>query len=126
MPPRLRAIGPAGVATLAVMRRRVRIVLLAAVTAVIGGVTACASTAAGQIPPPAPKSAAAASAPARVPVTSSPSRPAVSPQIEVTGAPGHVKAKGAVLADASTGQLLWGRDVDTERPMASVTDRKST
>ena len=108
-------------ATLAVMRRRVRIVLLAAVTAVIGGVTACASTAAGQGPPPAPKSAAAAPAPTRVPVTSSPSRPAVSPQIEVTGAPGHVKAKGAVLADASTGQLLWGRDVDTERPMASVT-----
>ena len=32
-----------------------------------------------------------------------------------------MKAKGAVLADAATGQVLWGRDVDTERPMASVT-----
>jgi D-alanyl-D-alanine carboxypeptidase (penicillin-binding protein 5/6) len=41
--------------------------------------------------------------------------------IEVAGAPGGVRAKGAVLADAATGQLLWGRDVDTERPMASVT-----
>ena len=30
--------------------------------------------------------------------------------IEVTGAPGGVKAKGAVLADAATGQVLWGRD----------------
>jgi D-alanyl-D-alanine carboxypeptidase (penicillin-binding protein 5/6) len=40
---------------------------------------------------------------------------------EVTGAPGGVKAKGAVLADAATGQVLWSRDVDTERPMASVT-----
>ena len=41
--------------------------------------------------------------------------------IEVAGAPGGVKAKGAVLADVATGQLLWGRGVDTERPMASVT-----
>jgi D-alanyl-D-alanine carboxypeptidase (penicillin-binding protein 5/6) len=41
--------------------------------------------------------------------------------IEVTGAPAGVKAKGALLADAATGQVLWGRDVDTERPMASVT-----
>ena len=41
--------------------------------------------------------------------------------IQVTGAPGGVKAKGAVLADAATGQVLWGRDLGTERPMASVT-----
>jgi D-alanyl-D-alanine carboxypeptidase (penicillin-binding protein 5/6) len=39
----------------------------------------------------------------------------------VTGAPSGVKAKGAVLADAASGQVLWGRDADTERPMASVT-----
>jgi D-alanyl-D-alanine carboxypeptidase len=30
----------------------------------------------------------------------------------VTGAPGGVKAKGAVLADAATGQVLWGRDTE--------------
>src|SRR5208282_5275901 len=48
-------------------------------------------------------------------------RPSASPMIEVAGAPGGVKAKGAVLADAATGQVLWGRDVDTMRPMASVT-----
>ena len=41
--------------------------------------------------------------------------------IKVTGGPGGVKAKGAALADAATGQVLWGRSVDTERPMASVT-----
>jgi D-alanyl-D-alanine carboxypeptidase len=41
--------------------------------------------------------------------------------IQVAGAPGGVKAKGAVLADAATGQILWGRDLGTERPMASVT-----
>ena len=39
----------------------------------------------------------------------------------MVGTPGKVKAKGAVLADAATGQLLWGRGVDAERPMASVT-----
>jgi D-alanyl-D-alanine carboxypeptidase (penicillin-binding protein 5/6) len=39
----------------------------------------------------------------------------------VTGAPGGVRARGAILADAATGQVLWGRDVGTERPMASVT-----
>jgi len=45
----------------------------------------------------------------------------VGPLIEVTGAPRAVKAKGAVLADAYTGQVLWGRGLNTERPMASVT-----
>jgi serine-type D-Ala-D-Ala carboxypeptidase (penicillin-binding protein 5/6) len=47
-------------------------------------------------------------------------RPA-GPVIEVAGAPNGVKAKGAVLADAATGQVLWGRGADTERPMASIT-----
>ena len=48
-------------------------------------------------------------------------RPAVRRAIKVTGAPRGVKAKGAVLADAATGQILWGREVNTQRPMASVT-----
>jgi D-alanyl-D-alanine carboxypeptidase (penicillin-binding protein 5/6) len=41
--------------------------------------------------------------------------------IQVTGAPSGVHAKGAVIADASTGQVLWSRDLETERPMASIT-----
>ena len=41
--------------------------------------------------------------------------------IQVTGAPSGVHAKGAVLADAATGQVLWSRDLETERPMASIT-----
>ena len=41
--------------------------------------------------------------------------------IQVTGAPSGVKAKGAVLADAASGQVLWSRDPGTERPMASIT-----
>ena len=109
------------------MRLRVWIVLLTAVAAITGGVAAWASTVAGHGPGPVPMHAAAAArtrAPAartRAPATPSPPRPSASPMIEVVGAPAGVKAKGAVLADAATGQLLWGRDVDTERPMASVT-----
>ena len=109
------------------MRLRVWIVLLTVVAATTGGVAAWASTVAGHGPRPVPTHAAAAvrtRAPAvrtRAPATPSRPRPSASPMIEVAGAPGGVKAKGAVLVDAATGQVLWGRDVDTERPMASVT-----
>ena len=102
------------------MRLRVWIVVLTAIAAITGGVAAWASTGAGHDPRPVPTQAAAA-ARTRAPVTPSRPRPSASPMIEVAGAPGGVKAKGAVLADAATGQVLWGRDVDTERPMASVT-----
>jgi serine-type D-Ala-D-Ala carboxypeptidase (penicillin-binding protein 5/6) len=102
------------------MRLRVWIVLLSAVAAITGGVAAWASTVAGHGPRPVPRHAAAA-ARTRGPATPSRPRPSASPMIEVAGAPGGVRAKGAVLADAATGQLLWGRDADTERPMASVT-----
>ena len=102
------------------MRLRVWVVLLTAVAAITGGIAAWASTVAGHGPRPVPVHAAAA-ARTRAPATPSRPRPSASPVIKVTGAPGGVKAKGAVLADAATGQVLWGRDVDTERPMASVT-----
>lgn len=36
-------------------------------------------------------------------------------------APTGVRALGAELADAGTGQRLWGRDRGTKRPMGSVT-----
>ena len=102
------------------MRLRVWIVVLTAVAAITGGVAAWASTGAGHGPRLVPTHAAAA-ARTRAPSTPARPRPSASPMIEVAGAPGGVKAKGAVLADAATGQVLWGRDVDTERPMASVT-----
>ena len=105
-----------------------RIVSLAAIAVIVGGVAACApgsttarpaamhaSAAGTRPPPPAPS---APSAPAR---RSPLARPSARPAIQVAGAPGGVKAKGAVLADAVTGQVLWGRDLGTERPMASVT-----
>jgi serine-type D-Ala-D-Ala carboxypeptidase (penicillin-binding protein 5/6) len=96
------------------VRLRKGIVSLAAVVAV--GATACSSATAGDHASPAAR--LATTAPSGSATSASPSP---SPQIQVAGAPGGVKAKGAVLADAATGQVLWSRDLDTERPMASVT-----
>ncbi len=107
------------------MRLRAGIVALSVAAATIGGAAACASTVATQGPQRARNQAATAEARSHAPASSSRPTPlpppTASPVIEVTSAPSGVKAKGAVLADAGTGQILWGRDVGTERPMASVT-----
>ena len=101
------------------MGLRVRTASLALAATGIGALTACGATDPAQSPRPALiHTATPARTPARA--TPSPSAPA-SPAIQVTGAPGGVKAKGAVLADAETGQVLWDRAGATERPMASVT-----
>jgi serine-type D-Ala-D-Ala carboxypeptidase (penicillin-binding protein 5/6) len=105
------------------MRLRARIVSLTAVAVIAAGVAACAP-AAGEAgvgqhgPRPGKQAVIAPTSPSATPSRPSPS---VRPAIQVAGAPGGVKAKGAVLADAATGQVLWGRDLGTERPMASVT-----
>jgi serine-type D-Ala-D-Ala carboxypeptidase (penicillin-binding protein 5/6) len=101
------------------MRLRMRIVSLTAVAVIAGGVAACAPAAGRANPGPAAKQAV--SARTRPPATSARPSPSASPVIQVTGAPSGVKAKGAVLADAASGQVLWGRDLGIERPMASVT-----
>ena len=104
------------------MRLRTGIVSLIAVAAMIGGgAAAWASAVAREGPRPGHHRVAAAAARTRAPAGTSRPGASAGPVIVVTGAPGGVKAKGAVLADAATGQVLWGRDVDTERPMASVT-----
>ena len=103
------------------MRLRAGVALLTAMAAVTGGAAACGSALAGQGLQPVPRPATATAAPTRAPATPSGPRPVPGQVVEVTGAPGGVKAKGAVLADAATGQVLWGREVGTERPMASVT-----
>jgi serine-type D-Ala-D-Ala carboxypeptidase (penicillin-binding protein 5/6) len=43
------------------------------------------------------------------------------PRIEIAGAPRGVKAKAGILVDADTGQVLWTRQADAERPIASIT-----
>ncbi len=102
------------------MRLTTRIVAVTAVAAVIGGgIAAWAAADTGSGARSASEHAAA--------VTRTPPKPAVRPRppagpvIDVTGTPQGVKAKGAVLADAATGQVVWGRGLDAERPMASVT-----
>ena len=106
------------------MPLRARTGLLAAVVIVIGGVAAWASTAVGQTSRPVARPSVAATARVARPrpsATPARPRPSAGPVIEAAGAPGGVQAKGAVLADAVTGQVLWSRGLDTERPMASVT-----
>jgi D-alanyl-D-alanine carboxypeptidase (penicillin-binding protein 5/6) len=43
------------------------------------------------------------------------------PVIEVVGAPDGVLAKAGILVDAATGQVLWAKDENTVRPIASIT-----
>jgi D-alanyl-D-alanine carboxypeptidase (penicillin-binding protein 5/6) len=108
-------------------RARIAVVVLAAIG--VGAVAACDGangSATAQAPRPADtrtSSPPASPAKAPTPKTTQPSalHSLASPTIKASGAPKGVKAKGAILADASTGQLLWERAPDTERPMASIT-----
>ena len=101
------------------MRLRVRVVSLTAVAVIAVGLAACAPAAGEGSSRPAANQAAIART--RPPAAPSSPGPSASPVLQVTGAPGGVKAKGAVLADAASGQVLWARGLDAERPMASVT-----
>ncbi len=102
------------------MRLMTRIVAVTAVTVVIGGgIAAWAAADTGSGARSASEHAAAVTRPTPKPVVRP--RPPAGPVIDVTGMPQGVKAKGAVLADAATGQVLWGRGLDAVRPMASVT-----
>jgi D-alanyl-D-alanine carboxypeptidase (penicillin-binding protein 5/6) len=47
--------------------------------------------------------------------------PPASPSIEVVGVPKGVKAKEGILVDATTGQVLWSKNADIPRPIASIT-----
>jgi serine-type D-Ala-D-Ala carboxypeptidase (penicillin-binding protein 5/6) len=104
------------------MRLRMRVVSLIAVAAIAGGAAGCSATAGGGRQRPAARLATTTTATAPHPsATPANPSPSPSPAIQVAGAPRRVKAKGAVLADTATGQVLWSRGLDTERPMASVT-----
>jgi serine-type D-Ala-D-Ala carboxypeptidase (penicillin-binding protein 5/6) len=105
------------------MRLTARIVAGIAAAAVIGGgIAGWAVTDNGSGAGSASERAATVARGSRSPAARlQPKRSPAGPLIEVTGAPRGVKAKGAVLADATTGQVLWGRGLNTERPMASVT-----
>ncbi|MGH3149846.1 MAG: D-alanyl-D-alanine carboxypeptidase family protein [Streptosporangiaceae bacterium] len=103
------------------MRLTTRIVAVTVVAAAIGGgiaAWAAADTGSGARSASDRAAAVVTRKPSPKPVVRS--RPPAGPVIDVTGAPQGVKAKGAVLADAATGQVLWGRGLEIQRPMASV------
>lgn len=105
-------------------RLTTRLTILLAIAAVIGGaIVAWASSSNGPAPAFDHLSAGGRASPAASRSAAASPSPSPSPAgtIAVTGAPKDVKAKGAVLADADTGQVLWSRDMTSERPMASVT-----
>ena len=111
------------------MRLPARLTIAALAVAVASSVAACSSNAGlaydggGRSP--------SAAATARIPpgteaIKTAPAGPAIKtapagPVIEVTGAPAGVKAKTGILADATTGQVLWADLPNAERPIASIT-----
>jgi len=62
----------------------------------------------------------AAVAVASVPASALP-KTATGPRILTIGAPRGVKAKAGILVDVGTGQVLWAKDQDRPRPIASIT-----
>jgi serine-type D-Ala-D-Ala carboxypeptidase (penicillin-binding protein 5/6) len=104
------------------MRLTRRTVALALAVALVGaGVVAWAATGAPGLLLASGRASSAVHSTRRSQARPHRPRPPAGPVIEVTGTPQGIKAKGAVLADAATGQVLWGRGVEVERPMASVT-----
>jgi len=57
------------------------------------------------------------------PASGQAARPAAEagPTIQVVSTPQKINATGAALADATNMQLLWSRQLDTERPIGSIT-----
>jgi len=111
------------------MRIPARVIVAAAVGGVVAG--AAIAWSAAPLPSAAGNSRAAAArsaSPARTArPTASPARTAAAPAglagpaVRAVGVPREVRARGAVLADAATGTVLWSRDPGTERPMGSIT-----
>ena len=56
-----------------------------------------------------------------IPAASAASAAPVASAVPASGGPSGVAAWSAAVENAATGQLLWSRDLNTERPMASIT-----
>jgi serine-type D-Ala-D-Ala carboxypeptidase (penicillin-binding protein 5/6) len=103
--------------------------LIAGLAVLAGGSVGGCSAAPGQAyahaaTRPSSRSATAsapASDPPRAAIAAALPPPPAAPQIVVAGAPRGVKAKAGILADATTGQVLWAKFADVERPIASIT-----
>ena len=99
-----------------------RLTALAVAGAILAaGLSACASAAGARRP------ATSATESSLAGHSSAASQPAATPSqsglqaVHVASEPQHVKATGAALADVDTGTLLWSRELNTERPIGSIT-----
>lgn len=92
----------------------IRLTAFAAAGAILAASLAACAGAAGAPAPAASQSRSAASSPSPTPAPSM-------QQIQLASTPQRVRALGGALADADTMQLLWSRELNTERPMGSIT-----
>jgi serine-type D-Ala-D-Ala carboxypeptidase (penicillin-binding protein 5/6) len=101
--------------------------MIAAVALTVGGSIGGCSAGAGlayagdSSRPPAGVVAAGSEAAAAASAGTTAAPTPAGPRIVVAGAPRGVKAKAGILADATTGQVLWSSGGNTERPIASIT-----
>jgi D-alanyl-D-alanine carboxypeptidase (penicillin-binding protein 5/6) len=103
------------------MRLCARLTIAALACVVAGSVASCsASGLAADGVTGSPSNVATASVPAKAAGKTAPATP-VGPVLKITGAPRGVKAKAGILADATTGQVLWAKGADAEWPIASIT-----
>jgi len=103
------------------MRLCARLTIAALACVLAGSVASCsASGLAADGVTGSPSNAATARVPPTAAQKTTPATPA-GPVLKVTGAPQGVKAKAGILADATTGQVLWSKGADAERPIASIT-----
>ncbi len=96
-------------------------ILVVGLTIVLGGSLAACSSGVGADYAAGATTPAARAATAKIPAASATPAATPVPDIAVTGTPKGVKAKSGVLEDATTGQILWSKGLNTERPMASIT-----
>jgi serine-type D-Ala-D-Ala carboxypeptidase (penicillin-binding protein 5/6) len=94
-----------------------RLTALAAVASIV-----CAGLAGCAAPHSAPRAAASHSDPATSSPSATPTQgPAGMQAVQTASLPRRVAATGGALADVGTKQLLWSRELNTERPMGSIT-----
>jgi serine-type D-Ala-D-Ala carboxypeptidase (penicillin-binding protein 5/6) len=105
------------------MRIPARVMVIAAAGAVAIGTVVAWST--GSFSPSGAPSAASNVGAAVARSVPRGTRPAPTPSatspLRVIGTPAAVQARAGVLADATTGSVLWSRDLNTELPIGSIT-----
>jgi D-alanyl-D-alanine carboxypeptidase (penicillin-binding protein 5/6) len=113
------------------MRMSARLIIAGLAVLALGSAAGCSSSPglayANDAKPSAHAATTRAGGPTSTPATIEPQAatssapPPAGPRILIAGAPRGVKAKAGLVADADTGQVLWSKSPDVERPIASIT-----